>query len=1255
MNFTNRFYSLAFVNWRGANSFLLVTILSSTCFGQGLSTLPESGQPGSQPLQNLITESNNIAAQIRYSFGLSLEGIHLKDGSFNMMNRDIRDDPDLTPKDKAALSGQNKDLSGDDTDDASPPDEPPGDGDNDDGTPDGTNPPLPGSPPAGNGNNNGPAPPSSGNGGGTVVSNTPDPGSGLLFIAPAPTMKDLLGGYADPDFDFPADLPDEISADLYRHYDVVQRHIAEGIVEIYMFSGSGLTHSINEINRLRRGIDRHQLQKQLETWREQDRLEFEKREAEFERYWKSQLVLATIRAGEEKAGTPEDWIDIIQRSNFTDDWKVRIIDAINNGSGPLRGAIKTAIKIRKNELRQVLRDRKIAELEGIPYEEVPLINFSARIFLYNNNNTHAAWIMEDPKSPTGWRIYESWTKGNVANSQLVSQFAPYKLNAIRRHAMDGLLTPLQSTPEKHRKMLSLAEKRNDLITNSPTLFRYSLLSAGGLTHNCASDGRGLAVESGHSLPEGSTATAPFMGEKRNSDELSNRVLYGGAGLLGQIFGGDSPARLESAVRLYSKGLVSINATGKERLITTWIPMRNLWTHFYWPWGEGTDLELQSAQTVFGPQDFEVKLPQVGDLSPPPAVLPYGDEMVTDSYPDNDLITRVREPDIQEKLRTGSPALYITPDDQLVKIVSVDHQPPIEELGIQFPEEWDSWLDQAKDRMETGVHVEPEIRDMIAERDERQRQTTFQTGDNSKANCPIDPPGKKQNQDPKVIRERISDTSESPLKNVIGDHNSECEFDLRKTNENKFIPEAVEKGKGTIKKESAKVAALPNERFFNNRNNSIQSDQNQSALKQIGLTVNTLEELNTTDNKQKTKPVIVAVIDTGVDVSHPELWGQLWRNQGEIPFNNIDDDRNGYVDDVYGWNTQANNENIVDDNGHGTHVAGIISARWDGRGIAGIAPHAKLMTLKAADAKGQTDAVRISLAIRYAVTNGAKIIHMSIENSQPTELEQAMVDWANKQGVLVIAASGSKGLNTAQVSPANLKGVLTVGACDQQDKRSRFSGWGQHVDLVAPGADILSLRARGTDFMHTMAGEARGIKANERVIDQRWYRAEGTSFAAPLVTGVAAALWAKNPELTVQQIKNKLITSCDDIEQRGWDTLTGAGRLNAAKALKADPNHYLGTKIFKISARNQNGQRTLVVPGEASGTQFQRRWLQLAYGKNPPNSDWKSITVSETPVNNGILGEILGTLLDRRGTWTIRSVVQDSRGAVRQAQVTIQIK
>jgi subtilisin family serine protease len=464
---------------------------------------------------------------------------------------------------------------------------------------------------------------------------------------------------------------------------------------------------------------------------------------------------------------------------------------------------------------------------------------------------------------------------------------------------------------------------------------------------------------------------------------------------------------------------------------------------------------------------------------------------------------------------------------------------------------------------------------------------------------------------------------------------------------------VDQFEGTVE-ETYSLSPASTDHFRTSRGSWGQPGDDQWTLGKIGLTQE-LHEQTLAEIPDNQRPVIVAVIDSGVDLAHPELWGQLWRNRGEIPFNQIDDDGNGYVDDVYGYNTQANNSNIWDDNGHGTAVAGIIAARWDGRGMAGVAPNCRLMIVKAFNAAGKSDAVRVALAIRYAVLNGAKIIHISAESDQPIELDQAMIDWTRKQGVLVVAAAGSRGRDTAKIAPAGLRGVLTVGAVDKNDQRAKFSGWGREVDLVAPGVDILSLRARGTDFMFAMSGPALKIKAGDRVADSRWYRADGTSFAAPLVTGAAALVWAQNPKRTAEQIERQLLMSCDDVEGPGWDVLTGAGRLNVAKAAAADPDHLLVAKVLKAEVRQRNGRRVLTVSGEARGTHFADRSLQLAYGKSPAANDWRTIESSRQSVADGELGQVPGESLNRKGTWHVRCVVRDTRGTTREASTTFEIE
>lgn len=451
-----------------------------------------------------------------------------------------------------------------------------------------------------------------------------------------------------------------------------------------------------------------------------------------------------------------------------------------------------------------------------------------------------------------------------------------------------------------------------------------------------------------------------------------------------------------------------------------------------------------------------------------------------------------------------------------------------------------------------------------------------------------------------------------------------------------------------------LATGPTDRFVNSRGTWGQPGRDQWALEQIGLLGPAAATL--VDPQQQTwNPCVVAVIDSGVDTSHPELLGQFWRNTFEIPFNDQDDDRNGYVDDVFGYNMLDDNGDVRDTNGHGTHVAGLIAAAWDGTGMAGVAPECRLMILKAFDKHGRSDPVRVALSVQYAVRNGATIVHISAENDNPQPVERASFEWAMQQGVLVVAAAGSRGRRTSAITPASIPGVLTVGASDRHDRRAAFSGWGFHLDLVAPGVDLLSSRAAGTDFMHTLRGESLNVDANERIVADRWYRADGSSFSAPLVTGVAAQLWMRNPEYSANQITNMLMSSCDDVGEPGWDPLTGAGRLNAARALNTNPDDQVDVRLTEAKIASSDSGRVLRIHGTAIGSNMVARRVQIAHGESPTQDDWQTVLATTDSVENGVLAEIPGRRFDRRGTWVIRNVVRDDDGREHESRSKIRIR
>jgi len=225
-------------------------------------------------------------------------------------------------------------------------------------------------------------------------------------------------------------------------------------------------------------------------------------------------------------------------------------------------------------------------------------------------------------------------------------------------------------------------------------------------------------------------------------------------------------------------------------------------------------------------------------------------------------------------------------------------------------------------------------------------------------------------------------------------------------------------------------------------------------------------------------VVVAVIDTGVDLQHPDLAAQVWVNAGEDGLddsgadkrtNGLDDDGNGYVDDWTGWNFVATNAKVYDGHGHGTHLAGLIAAAANnGEGISGIAPGVRVMTLKASDDNGAGSYAQLAEALVYATDRGARVINISLGGNTPSRALQAAVEYAVQHNVVVIAASGgSQGTNS--LFPAAYDDVIAVGntASDFAESRARLIGRSK-IDLLAPGQDVLSTWPGG---YRTMSGSS----------------------------------------------------------------------------------------------------------------------------------------------------------------------------------------
>ncbi len=293
-----------------------------------------------------------------------------------------------------------------------------------------------------------------------------------------------------------------------------------------------------------------------------------------------------------------------------------------------------------------------------------------------------------------------------------------------------------------------------------------------------------------------------------------------------------------------------------------------------------------------------------------------------------------------------------------------------------------------------------------------------------------------------------------------------------------------------------------------------------------------------DRQAGSSSVIVANIDTGVDYNHPDLAANIWTNPGEIPGNGIDDDGNGYVDDVRGWDFANNDNDPMDDQGHGTHTAGTIAAVGNNAtGVTGVAWRAKIMPLKFITASGSGTSLGAAQAILYAASMGAKISSNSWGGGGFSQTIENAINTANQSGMLFVTAAGNANANndTTVSYPCNstLPNVLCVAATDHNDQKASFSNYGAvNVDLGAPGVSILSTVPAGTCGMCNSSG----------------YRyASGTSMATPHVSGAAALLRAQLPSLTPVAVKNILMQSVDPIAALSGKMVTG-GRLNISKAV-----------------------------------------------------------------------------------------------------------
>jgi serine protease len=297
-------------------------------------------------------------------------------------------------------------------------------------------------------------------------------------------------------------------------------------------------------------------------------------------------------------------------------------------------------------------------------------------------------------------------------------------------------------------------------------------------------------------------------------------------------------------------------------------------------------------------------------------------------------------------------------------------------------------------------------------------------------------------------------------------------------------------------------------------------------------------------------IVIAIVDDAIQRSHPDLAPNMWVNPGEIPGNGIDDDGNGFVDDVYGWDFSTNTGNIEppsDDMGHGTHVAGIASAATDnGIGIASIGFSAKIMGIKSSNTAGSWPSSNSYNGILYAANNGANVINMSWGGAPFSTTHQNVIDQAIAKGCILVGAAGND--NSDEVLyPAGYGGVISVASSDLNDKRSTFSNYGDWVKITAPGSSIESTYPTN-----------------------RYATTSGTSMASPMVAGLIALMKSLNPAMPNSELIQCLYSSADNIDAENpiFVGRLGAGRINARRAMECVNATLTSPPVANFVATNQ---------------------------------------------------------------------------------------
>jgi len=455
-------------------------------------------------------------------------------------------------------------------------------------------------------------------------------------------------------------------------------------------------------------------------------------------------------------------------------------------------------------------------------------------------------------------------------------------------------------------------------------------------------------------------------------------------------------------------------------------------------------------------------------------------------------------------------------------------------------------------------------------------------------------------------------------------------------------------------------------------------------------------------------VVVAVVDTGLDYLHPDIAANVWVNPGEdldangrvdpADWNGIDDDGNGFIDDLRGFDfansvdgdldgfydgpLDVGDPDPFDDRGHGTHVAGTIAAvANNGIGIAGVAPKARIMPLKGFPAEGEGLDSDLWRAVLYAAHNGARVINTSWSCSPAcprNPLAEEIVRWVHAMGAVIVTSAGNRNADVVTNSPENMREVITVASSGQDDRPSQtFTNFGWGVDVAAPGGgpgtaigvyvarrNILSLRSSADEGSAPFA------------VGPDYMRSAGTSMAAPHVSGAVALLLAAYPDLEYADLRRLIRQGAADLGPPGHDHAMGAGRLDIAGAFAQFPLPRLRAALDAPRAGSvlrpgppetdpeehdhhdgdddrdndkdrddalQDGPNRIAIRGTASGPDMLD--FTLSYGRGNVPDAWLPITPAHAAaVREGVLG--YWDIRDAdEGTYVVRLEVRAADGRV----------